>query len=155
MYRRPSSGAVPEGMYCSKRLLNGSQGNSCTASALLAHAYSKGDGCQIVFVFLYSEKCRANSRTGPEYGVSKSKEKEKTEIRRVYSLPRDLMAIPKMNVAVGTGWRVSWQSVETWGRKTGLASIFLCEERGSGNGPKCTMPEIVANIKDLYTRHGP
>lgn len=42
----------------------------------------------------------------------------------------DLIAIPKMNVAVGTGWRVCWQLLQMWGGKKGFAAIFLCGERG-------------------------
>lgn len=74
--------------------------------------------CQIVFVFICSEKCQASSLPSMECRVSRSKEKEKTEILRVYSLSLGgLIAIPKMNVAVGTGWRVCWQSLEMRGRK--------------------------------------
>jgi hypothetical protein len=42
---------------------------------------------------------------------------------------RDLVAISKMNVALGTGGRVSWQSVEKWVRKTSIIAMFLLGKR--------------------------
>ena len=42
---------------------------------------------------------------------------------------RDLVAISKMNVALGTGGRVSWQSVEKWVRKTSIIAMFLLGNR--------------------------
>jgi hypothetical protein len=113
--------------------------------------------CQIVFVFICSEKCQASSLPSMECRVSRSKEKEKTEILRVYSLSLGgLIAIPKMNVAVGTGWRVCWQSLEMRGRKgkkKGFAVIFLCEKGSCGDESKRTMSEILTNMRDTCTHH--
>ena len=63
----------------------------------------------------------------------------------------DLVAISKMNVALGTGGRVSWQSVEKWVRKTSIIAMFLPREEkeiGGGIGLKRTMLEIIAHINN-------
>jgi len=62
--------------------------------------------------------------------VAQKKRKERKEGSCVFILSHgDLVAISKMNVALGTGGRVSWQSVEKWVRKTSIIAMFLRGKR--------------------------
>jgi hypothetical protein len=61
--------------------------------------------------------------------TEKKKEKRK-EGSCVFILSHgDIVAISKMNVTLGTGGSVSWQSVEKWVRKTSIIAMFLLGKR--------------------------
>jgi hypothetical protein len=83
------------------------------------------------------------------YGVESVRErKKKMRIRCVYSLPGGLVAISKMNVPLGTGGRVPWQSVAKWTRKTGNAAN-LCVKGNGGRSNESEEKRAVSEIRPI------
>jgi hypothetical protein len=106
-------------------------------------------------VFICFEKCKASSLTSPERGVSRSKEKEKREILRVYSLPRGPDGDSK-NECCCRNWVKGLLAIGGNVRqKKRASSPYSCmRTEAVGNKPKRTMPQILANMRLLNTSLG-
>jgi hypothetical protein len=122
-----SSFKVPkfvQDLHYSQRLQNSSRRNNYTAHALLAHTHSQQDGRQnCSFLCSYVLK-NAQQAVWLRYGVSKRKEKKAGSPVFILSLG-DPVAISKMNVPLGSGGRVLWQSLEKWTRKASIVAQVL------------------------------
>jgi hypothetical protein len=82
------------------------------------------------------------------YGMESVREnkKKRHRIARVYSVPRDLVAISKMNVTLGSGGRVPWQSVEKWTREAVVVAKFYVQRERKKDAAKRTASEITTQI---------